>query len=417
MNGILGSIRFKVVSVIILVLTVSISLSLVVMIGTTRENLLGSVRRNLTVNNEILNTVIRNLMLAGEAPIAVQTLQGLKTLEEFQDVTIYRRDGTTAFNDYDTIDSVNSFQDKVVFDRTDRTERLILENPNFKRVLETNTPRQNELTAQRQMEYFFPILNYSQCRDCHGSSPFIRGVAYYRVSTANAYDRINAAATFLAASLAAMGLAVAALLILLMQKIVVRPILAIGATVAQVGQGNLDDSIELDSRDELGGLAIKINEMIDGLKTRNRLLIENKTIEARNQENRKYLDNISQGLLLIRKDFVIGEQYSAFLVRLFGRTEPAGKPFSEFIYPDPASAPEREDLGKFLSLVFHNTLTEMEMIQATNPLRDKTLRVGDGAGGEREIVVDVLFARIMEGETVDSVMAIFEDRTQIVRAR
>ncbi|OHD21191.1 MAG: hypothetical protein A2Y38_12705 [Spirochaetes bacterium GWB1_59_5] len=417
MNGIFGSIRFKIVSVIILVLTVSISISLAVMVGTTRENLLGSVRRNLTVNNDILNTVIRNLMLAGEAPIAVQTLQGLKALEEFQEIAIYRKDGTTAFNDYDTIDSVNRFQDKVVFDRTERTERLILENPNFKRVLETNTPRQNELTTERQMEYFFPILNYAQCRSCHGPSPYIRGVAYYRVSTANAYDRINAAGTFLAASLIAMGLAIAVLLILLMQRIVVHPILAIGATVAQVGEGNLDVSIELESHDEFGGLAIKINEMIDGLKTRNRLLIENKNIEARNQENRKYLDNIGQGLLLIRKDFIIGEQYSAFLVQLFGHAELADKPFANFIYPDPASIQEREELEQFLSMVFFNTLTEMEMIQVANPLRDKTLRVGDGKGGEREIIVDVLFARIMDGETVDSVMAIFEDRTQIVRAR
>ncbi|HCM28906.1 MAG: hypothetical protein A2Z99_02135 [Treponema sp. GWB1_62_6] len=417
MGKIFGSIRFKIVSVILLVLAASISVSLAFIVANTKENLLGSVRRNLSVNNQILTTVIRNLMLAGEAPIAVQTLQGLKSLEEFEELAIYRADGTTAFNDYATIEFVNRFQDDIFFDQTERTERLILENPNFRSVLETNTPRQNELAAERKMEYFFPILNYAQCRTCHGPSPFIRGVAYYKVSTANSYDRINAAGGFLASFLAVMGFAIAVLLILLMQRIVVHPILAIGSTVAEVGAGNLDVSIRLGTKDELGRLALKINEMIEGLKSRNRLLIENKTIEARNQENRKYLDNIGQGLLLIGADFRIREQYSAFLIRLFGRAEPAGKGFSDFIYPDPAARTEREELETFLSLVFRNTLTEMDMIQAANPLRDKVLLVRDEAGGERRIVVDVGFARIMDGDEVESVMAIFEDRTQIENAR
>jgi len=414
---IFGSIRFKIVSVILLVLAGSIGFSLFFMIGTIRNNLLGSVRSNLAVNNEILNTVIRNLMLEGEAAIAVQTLEGLKSLEQFKEIAIYRIDGTTAFNDFETIDSVNKYQTERIFAKTDRSKRLILENPNFKKVLETNTPRQEELVSERKMEYFFPILNYAQCRECHGQSSFIRGVAYYQVSTAAAYDRINASGFFLSSFLAIMGLSIGALLIVLMQRIVVAPVLLIGSTVEKVGSGNLDVAIELESRDELGRLAFKINEMIDGLKTRNRLMIENKTIEARNQENRKYLDNIGQGLLLIGEDYTIREQYSSFLLRLFGEVEPAGKRFVDFIYPNPKMIGEQKELEKFLSLVFHNTLTEMDMIQAANPLLDKVLRVSDGRGGEKEIIVDVGFARIMDADRVESVMAIFEDRTQIALAR
>lgn len=53
--------------------------------------------------------------------------------------------------------------------------------------------------------------------------------------------------------------------------------------------------------------------MIVGLKEKGRLEVENRVIEAKNEENRKYLDNINEGLLLLDRDQRISEQYSTFL--------------------------------------------------------------------------------------------------------
>jgi len=76
------------------------------------------------------------------------------------------------------------------------------------------------------------------------------------------------------------------------------PILSIGETVTAVGAGDLELRSTIAKRDELGKLSSNINEMIEGLEEKNRLEVENSVIEARNDENRKYLDNISEGLLL-----------------------------------------------------------------------------------------------------------------------
>ncbi len=66
----LFSIRFKVVFTIILVLLATVSISIFLTVSNQQNSLLAAMRNNLTVNNGILNTVIKNIMLSGEAPIA-----------------------------------------------------------------------------------------------------------------------------------------------------------------------------------------------------------------------------------------------------------------------------------------------------------------------------------------------------------
>jgi len=42
-------------------------------------------------------------------------------------------------------------------------ERTILDNPDFQRVLATNAPVRAESAQARELEYYFPILNYKDC--------------------------------------------------------------------------------------------------------------------------------------------------------------------------------------------------------------------------------------------------------------
>ena len=177
-------IQLKIVSVIVLVLLAGTAASVYVTVSSQRANLLEAAERTLSVNTELLNISIRNIMLAGEAPIAVRTMAGLAALDQFEEIAIYRVDGSVAFNDYAPVDFVNSYQDRVRFDRTPRVERAMIENPSFRAVLETNTPVQVESIEEQELEYYFPILNYKDCRGCHGDRPYIRGIAHFRISVA-----------------------------------------------------------------------------------------------------------------------------------------------------------------------------------------------------------------------------------------
>jgi signal transduction histidine kinase/HAMP domain-containing protein len=412
-----GSIRGKIVAGIIVLLLISISISIFITVSSQKTIILDTQRKNLVTSNDILNRVIKNLMLSGEAPIAVRTLSDLRAVTGFQQLEIYRRDGSIAFNDYSTIDEVNSFQDRLFFERTPRIDPKEVSVKVFQEVVRSNTPRHVENLEEQTMEYYFPILNYSDCRQCHGADEFVRGVAYYNVSLERTFASIDNSRNTLVIFFLAAGAAVALLLIFLMQVIIINPILEIGDVVGIVGEGNLEVQSKVGSRDELGTLSGKINEMIISLREKSRLEIENSIIETRNEENKKYLNNIAEGLILIKRDGTISDQYSSYVSTLFGTENIAGRQFSEFIYPEEEEDSEKRlELEKFVTMIFENRTTEMEMIMSINPLADASLTVPLNSGS-KTIIVDTDFQRIYSGGELENVMVIFTDKTDITRVK
>lgn len=411
------SIQLKIVSLVLLILVGATAVSVYVAVSNQRAGLLEATQRTLSINTALLNLTIRNLMLSGEAPTVVRTMASFKDIEEFKDIALYRADGTAAFSDYSTIDKVNKYQSKLHFQQTPRAEARTENEPEFISAVDGKTPIQIESSQTQEVAYFFPVLNAPDCRACHGYGGFVRGVLHFRLSIASIYDQIRSARNILTALLASIGFAISGLLILMLNRVIVAPVLAIGSTARIVGQGNLEARVGVRSRDELGDLASTLNEMISGLKERNELAIRNRVIDATNMENRKYLDSIQEGLLLINREFVISDQYSRYLEKLFGTDRIAGKSLLDFVYPDvSAHEAERGELSRFLDVLFTNTVAEMEMILSINPLKEKTLRVRDD-GRSREIIVDAMFHRVFAGETVDNMMVIFEDRTDIAHVR
>ncbi len=128
--------------------------------------------------------------------------------------------------------------------------------------------------------------------------------------------------------------------------------------------------------------------------------------------NQRYLDNIREGLLLVDRDKRILGQYSSYLTDLFNTTEIEGRDLVDFLFPDDRSqAAEREELAQFLSILFNNTQTSMDMIMEINPLVGKKIYVPGPEGGRVEKVIDATFIRITEEEQVVQLMVIFHDRT------
>ncbi len=412
-----SSIQAKIVTAIILVLAISLGGATVLSLQNQRNNLLEARRQDVANNSSTLNTSVRNVMLAGEAPIAVNLLEDLSEAPGFDTLEVYRPDGTLAFSDFSTMEEVNANLGRRMFSETPRRDGPPLVSEELDKVVTFNTPRVVEDLEAQQLEYYFPILNYQECRECHGSDHFIRGVAYYEVSLASVFDRIGTARNTLILLYSLMGAAVAAVLVGLMQRIVVAPIRQIGGVVSRVGEGDLNVEARVAGSREFETLSQKINSMIGGLKERNRLEIENSVIDARDQENRKYLDNIAEGLVLIDRDYRISEQYSRYVETLFATSNIAGRSFSEFIYPDESAQSERQELEQFLQMIFENTSTEMEMIMSINPLSEKKATVGEG-DNRREVIFGTNFQRVMGDDgSVERVMAIFEDRTDIVHTQ
>ncbi len=410
------SIQLKIVSAIVVILVASTAASVIFTVRSQRTNLLQATERTLSVNTDLLLLTIQNLMLSGEAPIAVRAMSSFQTIEGFTEISLYRANGDAAFSDDSTIDDVNSFQKKFHFQKTPRAPKDTEDDPNLARAVQGRTLVSAVSTKEQSIEYFFPIINLTECRQCHGRSGFVRGVLHLKLSLASVVDQIRSARDTLTLLLGAIGLVIAGLLVLLINRLIVSPVLAIGGTVRLVGQGDLDARVSVRSQDELGVLGESLNDMIEGLRERNELAVRNRVIDTRNRENRKYLDTIQEGLILLDRRFMISDQYSLYLEKLFSTTDIAGKSFLDFVYPDPAArSAERKQLEEFLEILFTRTVSDMEMILQLNPLHDVTLVTG--GRGSREIIVDTLFHRILEEGRVVNVMVIFEDRTDLVRTR
>jgi signal transduction histidine kinase len=408
------SIQVKIVSVIIVVLIISTALSISFTITNQKQNLLEAAQQTLSVNTQVLNHTIRNIMLSGEAPLANQTMGDLRNMPEFLEYEIYRRDGTTAFSNYETLEFVNSYQDRVQFSPTPRLEGEMIDKPGFKEVLSFKTPVVILDEASEEMEYFFPILNHADCQACHGEDHFIRGISHFRISLSDIYQKVGSARTMLTLFFSAVGLFLFVGIIILLRRIIINPVKAIGKVVSLVGAGNLSIQIDMKKQDELGQLSDRINRMITGLKESKLLELENTRIEARLEESRKYLDNIREGLLLLNPDHTITEEYSFYLKELFERERISGLTLTDFIYGEgEATVEKREEMEMFLTFLFTNKTASLNMIMELNPIQNMRLQLSGG----REIIINADFQRIYKDDEVENVMVLFEDMTDIIRTQ
>ncbi len=300
----INSIQVKIISLITFILLLTIVIVLIFTVDNQTNNLFEVTERNLSTNTAMLNTVIRNIMLNGEAPIAVNTMNDLRELKEFEEITIYRIDGTNAFNDYSTVDFVNNYQNFMSFEKTPRADFIEINNPSFQKVLESNTIVKELLMDTKEMEYFYPIFNNPECNVCHGKEPFIRGIVHFKVSLESIYSRIEEGRTILTFFFVIIGVISTILLIFINHRIIIRPLLSIGNTVKIVGEGNLEAKVKIKSKDEFGDLAEKINNMTKGLRERLRLskFVSKSTDEFVKQEGEEDDKAMRKNLTLLFSD-------------------------------------------------------------------------------------------------------------------
>lgn len=407
------SLQVKIVSLILVILLFSVSFSISFALNNQKDNLLDAAQQTLAVNTGVLKATITNIMLNGEAPLANRTMADLRNLSSFLEYEIYRTDGSLAFSDFDTLNFVNSFQQEITFPQTPRLEGNMIDNPDFQIVLNSPAPLVRLHEETQEMEYFFPLINVENCRACHGTENFVRGVSHFRISLSDVYGKVASARRLLSLFFLGVGLFIFLGILILLRRIVISPLLSIGRVVNLVGEGDLDVQVEVRQNDELGDLASRINRMILGLKNSKELEREKTRIEARLEESRKYLDNISEGLLLLDREYRITEEYSAFLQKLFEKDQVSGLTLGEFVYGNTLTEEQQEELNSFLQILFTNRTAAFSMILDLNPLDHLEIFLPSG----KKIVVAAQFQRIYQGEEVENVMVLFQDLTDIVETR
>jgi class 3 adenylate cyclase len=267
-------ITFRVLFLVIAVLLAGIGIVMGYYLKTQNDTILESKEMEIRQEAEILYIAIKNNMLAGEAPIAVELFRDFERANFSSGIGLFRADGKEAFSDNKTIREVNKNLKKDLFKL-----KPSVDNPAFNR--ESSFKKSVDDVAdvfindiqpdQRRIIIYKPLINQPKCSSCHGINHVVRGVIEIASPMNDVYKMVRNNIIFSIFLYALIVLILTVLIIMFLKKFVIGRILNVGSIVKGVGRGDFETKIVIDSADEIGELGIEINGMIDGLRERFKL--------------------------------------------------------------------------------------------------------------------------------------------------
>ena len=241
----------------------------------------------LDTQSDLLYEAVEQLMLPGEAPLAVQYFEGIATINPDYRINLYRREGQRAFTDNETIEEVNANIGPGAFPLREPDP-----DPPRKEVVgmfaEAITTPAQTVTGRETVEgnsYFRiyrPLLNLPKCTVCHGSDHTIRGVIDIRSNITESVTRQRF--TVVTSSGLFFGVVVLLSLVLsqFLRRTVLAPVSSIGEVCSKVTMGDFSPRVEISNNDEIGRLGDTVNKMVTGLHERYELskFVSNSTLRS-----------------------------------------------------------------------------------------------------------------------------------------
>lgn len=267
-------ITFRVLFIILAVLLAGIGLVMGYYLKSQNDTIRESREMEIRQEAEILYTAIKNNMLAGEAPIAVELFRDFERSNFESEIKLFRADGKAAFSDNRTIQTVNSNLKKEEF-----KPKVFLSNPeiNSEESFKKSVKDVSDIFLRRvegedkKIVIYKPLINQPKCSNCHGIDHVVRGVISISSPVNEVYRMTRNNIFFSLILYLLIVLVLTVLIIQFLRKTVLERILNVGYIVKGVGKGDFETKIIIDSEDEIGELGSEINRMIDGLKERFKL--------------------------------------------------------------------------------------------------------------------------------------------------
>ncbi len=249
-------------------------------------------REGLNEQSEIIYTAIENFMLPGEAPLAVQYFTEVQRRSPLSSIFLFRSDGTQAFTDTDTIESVNEMIAGFQFQAPDRDETFAaLTRSDEMFAAATKLPPETGTfqTIDEEKTFFHiykPLINKPKCTRCHGADHTIRGVLEIKTDISRSVQQREETILISSGIFLGVLLLLSALLTRFMKYTIITPVRDIGDVCRAVTGGNFSHKVNIHSRDEIGELGSTVNTMVDGLYERYALskFVSNSTIQSLQRE-------------------------------------------------------------------------------------------------------------------------------------
>jgi len=302
-----GKITFRVPFLVFLVLFAGIGSVMTYYLQSQNSTIISSKESEIKQEAEIIYTAIKNNMLAGEAPIAVELFRDFERANFASMIGLYRADGETAFSDNNTIAEVNAnINEEKFLPKSVLSQKRKIEDSVFIRSVETVSDVfvRNVSGDKKNIMIYKPLLNQPKCSGCHGLNHVVRGVIMISTPVDDVYRmaRNNVIISILLYAIVVFVLTLA--IIIFLRKALIERILKIGVIVKNVGLGNFNKKFMVDRDDEIGDLGYEINSMIDGLKERFKLskFVSKSTLDHVKQDDDIILGGEKKNLTVLFSD-------------------------------------------------------------------------------------------------------------------
>ncbi len=269
-----NSISFKVPMIIVSIILVGIGLTIAYYLRSQNATIIGTKEDEIRQEANIIYRAIKNNMLPGEAPIAVELFLDFTRANFASEIKLFRANGVTAFSDNTTLEHVNDNLGKEKFKpKTEFIPREKITNPDFKTAVSTiNDIFVRHVTgADKRLVIYKVLFNQPKCSRCHGLDHVIRGVLRISTPVNAVYQR---ARDNILISIAIYGIVVfilTSVIVIFIRQVIISRVFKIANVVERVGDGDFKVKAVLQYTDEIGLLAGRINAMIDGLNERFKL--------------------------------------------------------------------------------------------------------------------------------------------------
>ncbi len=267
-----GKLRYHVTLAIGVTLTVVFACVAYFYVQSQEQSILAEYKRSLHKVTDSLSKGLSSIMVENHAEIMPAYAARLKSLRGFSEFVILRTDGSEAFRDNLSINSVNALLGSQAFATHSKPERVQNMNPTtpaFARVLASAGDASYEVvdgSGRRQLVFLDAIPGGPQCIRCHGADQLVRGVIKIvtpmnTIETAILNMRIQ---TILVIGVA---LILSTLCVgYLLGQSVVHPIEAITGAMARISSGEFDSTVPLHGGGEIKRMAQTFNLMTASLK-------------------------------------------------------------------------------------------------------------------------------------------------------
>jgi two-component system chemotaxis sensor kinase CheA len=257
----------------------------------------------------------------------------------------------------------------------------------FRRVWTSGRPEGGDLVYQG--EWGWLVSSYIPIKNSAGNTVGIIGCDYDGENLHNTIIANGRRQIIIGVISVLLGL----MLVLFLVGGITNPIVRIAGVLKIVAEGDLTQSININTKDEIGDLARGFNFMMGNIRN----LVNEITLMK---------DSLKTGIFFMDRNYIIQSHYSGYLEELLSETDLAGQCFPDLLSSS-FNARELDDIRNYFEMIFKQTF-DQNMLEDINPLGEFQYI---NAKTDEKKVFNCSFSVIEQGREEVFILAVIYDIT------